>query len=69
MCTPGSTQPLQGPWPMDQYPCSLDYINYHVNGNNYSNTNPHRPRPPLATFPNLNLQMSAPMRTNFLFST
>ncbi|SGY35911.1 BQ5605_C002g01815 [Microbotryum silenes-dioicae] len=88
MCTPGSTQPLQGPWPMDQYPCSLDYINYHVNGvgmravgrvwthfgvlleqNNYSNTNPHRPPPPLATFPNLNLQMSAPMRTNFLFST
>ncbi|SGY45916.1 BQ5605_C001g00358 [Microbotryum silenes-dioicae] len=32
MCTPASTQPLQGPWPMDQYPCSLDYINYHVNG-------------------------------------
>ncbi|SGY19328.1 BQ5605_C029g10618 [Microbotryum silenes-dioicae] len=32
MCTPGSTQPLQGPWPMDRYPCSLDYINYHVNG-------------------------------------
>ncbi|SGZ31603.1 BQ5605_C045g12213 [Microbotryum silenes-dioicae] len=31
MCTPGSTQPLQGPWPMDRYPCSLDYINYHVN--------------------------------------
>ncbi|SDA01530.1 BZ3500_MvSof-1268-A1-R1_Chr10-1g02758 [Microbotryum saponariae] len=33
MCTPGSTKPLvQGPWPMDRYPCSLNYINYHVNG-------------------------------------
>ncbi|SCZ87430.1 BZ3500_MvSof-1268-A1-R1_Chr5-2g08078 [Microbotryum saponariae] len=28
-----ATKPLvQGPWPMDRYPCSLDYINYHVNG-------------------------------------
>ncbi|SGZ04702.1 BQ5605_C032g11082 [Microbotryum silenes-dioicae] len=32
LCIDLNSCPLQGPWPMDQYPCSLDYINYHVNG-------------------------------------